>query len=388
MHIKFLFPLMSVLLLLNACSKEEEKVVSDFKFFVPNKGVKIVWAEKSSTVGLETYNVGHLALSADGHINTLYTFTGFAGTTGTQTQSNIVRKKINVKTGVAEDGTIPNIKITSASFVEEDGNFTLINNTNYLAYYDNFKLFGEAPWLPVWGVDIAYPIKVYENGQVLNSYYFKFDNSIYASYITNGVYATEHKVIKGPNYCHALDQTLEGTALVFTAGYNSLSVHDFGTNTLLASSPINLYNAYSSFAPQYTIMKTRRSLDGTKIIGMIQENFHAPVHTGFVYDIASKSLDIKFDAVARLGGYHTSAVDFDESANIYYPAILNDYDYQIRKIAPAGDKVFLEGFINIGHIKKIRCAGSKLILALSEDGNGFYADDRGKGKLIIAIADL
>jgi hypothetical protein len=386
MRFKFLLPLLFLGVLINSCSEDEAGVISDFKFFNPDKGLKLVWAEKSESVGLQSYNVGHLSLSADGYINTLYTFAGFAGTTGTQTQYKLVRKKINLQTGVAEDGNIPNISISAASFEEEDGNFTLINNTNYLAYYNNLSLLGEAPWLPVAGVDIAYPIKVYENTQILNSYYLSFNNNIYASYMKNGTYVTENKVIAAPNYCHALDQTLDGTALLFIAGYNSLKVYDFGTNTLLASIPINIYNGYSAFAPQYTIMKTRRSLDGTKIIGMIQENFHAPVHTGFIYDIASKSLSIKFDAIARVGGYHTITVDFDESANIYYPTVINTY--QIRKISPVGDKVFLDDFITDAYIKKIRCAGSKLLVALSEDGNGFYSDDRGKGKLIIATADL
>jgi hypothetical protein len=386
MHFKSLASLLLVFIMISSCKKEEPIVPSGFEFFVPNKGMKMIWSEKSSTVGLESYNVGHFSLSSDGHINTLYTFVNFAGTSGNLTQSNLARKKINLQTGVATDGIKPPTATYAPSFEEEDGNFTLINNTNYLAYYDTYTLKGDAPWLPIQNVDIAYPIKVYENAQILSSYYLSFNNTINASYMNNGTFITEAKVFNGPNYCHSLDQTAAGTVLLFMAGYNSLQVYDFSTNTLLASVPVNIYNAYSSFAPQYTIMKTRRSLDGTKIIGMIQEKFQAPVHTGFIYDIASNSFDIKFDAIARVGGYHTSAVDFDENANIYYPAVINNY--QIRKISPSGDNIFLQDFITVGYIKKLRCAGTKLITALSEDGNGFYSDDRGKAKLVIATTDL
>lgn len=357
-----------------------------FEFFIPNKGLEKIWSEKSNNAGLISYNVGHLSLSSDGHINTLYDFAAFAGTTGIQTEHSVERKKINMQTGVAVDGNIPNITFSSASFIEEDGNFILIPNTNYLAYLQGTVFSGEAPWLPVSNVGDYYPSKIYENSQIAYSYYTDFNNKINANYYSNGTSIIDSKVISGPNFCHSADLTIDGVPLIFKAGYSSLQVHDFSTNTLLASAPINIYNAYSSFEPQYTIMKTRRSLDGTKIIGMIQENFHQPVFTSFVYNIANKTLEIKFDAISRVGGYHTSALDFDDEGNIYYPTVIDNY--QIRKISSTGDNIFLQDFLIDAHIKKIRCAGNKLIVALSQDGNGFFTDDRGKGKLIIATANL
>lgn len=374
---KSLFVFIVFLITINSCNKDSTiKDIEGYEFFTPGKGLKSVWNGQSPINGFQAFNVGHLSLSADGYINVLYTLGNDLG-----------RKKINVQSGTAEDGAIPNTTISPASFVEEDGNFTLIPNTNFLAYIGLSSLYGEAPWMPINNAEIYLPPKIYENSQFVSSYYLDFNDNIYASYYSNGTSLEDNKIISGPNFCHSADLTTGGTPLIFTAGYNSLQVHDFSTNTLLASIPINIYSAYSSFAPQYTIMKTRRSLDGTKIIGMIQENFHNPVFTAFIYDIANKSLEIKFDAISRVGSYLTSALDFDEEGNIYYPTA-SDINYEIRKISPTGDNVFLEGFLKTGYIKKLRCAGSKLIVALSLDGNNLYSDDRGKAKLVIATGDI
>ncbi len=368
-------------------SPEEKKPITESDVFVAGKGLRKIWEMKSETKGLGGFINGHLSYSADGFVNMLFTY-GTAGVNGSPTSEKLYRKKINGATGIASDMPFPNSGVTASSFQEDNGNVFLIPNTNLFAYiYNSSIIGGEASWLPISGFGDV-PSKIYENKQIVSSYYTSYDNKVNAIVYNNGTYVSQAKVINAPNYCSTIDITMDGIPLVFTAGKSSLQVHNFTTNAQLASIPINLFDAYTTFAPQDTKIKTKRSLDGKKIIGLIYEsNQRAPkTYTSFIYDIATTSFTLKVNKRQRQSPYLSEVEDFDENGNIFYPTT-QGMDYQIKRITPTGEEVFLTGFLTTGYILQLKAIGSKVFVVLGSPGNSTDPDDRAKGKIILTVAE-
>jgi hypothetical protein len=373
-----------------SCSKDEaeQNIVTknESDVFVEGKGLRKIWEMKSETKSLGGFYNGHLVYSADGFVNMLFTY-GLAGVNGSPSTYTLYRKKINVINGEAVDLPLPKSGLVASSFVEEDGNVMLIPHTNLFAYrYNSSIIGGEASWLPIAGFETV--PKIYENQQIVSSYYLPFNNTINATIYTKTYSISQAKVINAPNFCSTIDISTDGVPLIFTAGKSSLQVHNFITNTQLASIPINLFDAYTTFAPQDTKIKTKRSIDGKRIIGLIYEsNQKAPkTYTSFIYDIAANTFTLKVNKRQRQSGYLAEAEDFDENGNIFYPTT-QGADYQIKRITPTGEEVFKTGFLTTGYILQLKAIGSKVFVVLSSPGNITYSDDRGKGKIILTVAE-
>jgi len=354
-------------------------------FFIEGKGLKKIWGMKSERRGLGSFHNGHLTYSPDGFVHMLFAY-GLGSVNGAAGETFLYRKKISLNSGVATDGTFPSSAMTFSSFTEENGSCFLIPYTDKFAYRSSDIIFGEPTWLPKSGFSYYVP-KIYENQQIAMSYFLDFNQKTYASYFTNGIHTASEKIIMAPNFCSSLELSTAGLPLLFTAGNPTLQVHDFANDTQLSSMSINLFQNYTSFPPQEAKLRTKRSADGTKIIGLIIDNDHRILsYTTFIYDIAAHTFTKKIDDYILKNTSLIVNVDMDEQGNIFYPTT-QGASYQIKKVTPAGETVVSSDFMTTGYIINVKCIDGKVFVVLSENGNSTYSDDRGKGTILLTVLE-
>ncbi len=381
-------------------------------FFIEGKGMRKVWGMQSDRVGLGAFNINKLTTTADGFIHTAFTYAN-ANANGAPASYAAYRKKINITTGdtVATSG-IPTF--VNKTYIGQSGfgcgQFDLIPYTDKLVFSDLQFIYGDTYNDPNWarmlfGDGNGFE-KIYATRQALcQGLYENAGQNLGVSYFSNDVkYAYVAKKINNQAVSASVEMPINGGPLAFIAlKTDSLLVMDFNANTVLAKIPMTLFTPYIPSNYPYdhkpnSRMITKRSFDGTKIIGTV---FHTanyfPLGNGrmfstFVYEIATKTLALKVqNSFLNTGFYVTETEDVDDNGNYYYLAsVANptvDTKITINKITPtSGNTPYKTGFLNNSStLLCLRLVSNKLIIACGVSGNGTFSDNRGKGSLVIAV---
>jgi hypothetical protein len=376
------------------CKKESSNNSSTNKvgddLIINGKGVRKIWGMQSKRAGFGQFVNAHLTQAADGLVHAVF-FYGYGIINGS-TDVELYRKKINFNTGdTIATGGLFNV-FTSATY-QEDGNCLLVPYTDLFVYGDNLaRLYGEPAWLPTNSFDGSVR-KIYSDEKIVSFSKNNNNNEIIASTYANGQYSDGSKLINADAFSFSMEMTTSGIPLIFTAGNPNLEVYNYATNVLLGSTPVNLYQkAYASGKPQDALMKTKRSMDGKKIIGVMYSRSNEipgiTQYSTFIYDIALNTFAIKIDNArlekTNLNGFAVK-YEVDEEGNLYY--MDDNNTTEINKVTPSGETVYRTGFIKDSGINNIKCVGNKLFIVVTQVGNNTYSDERGKGTVVVAVAE-
>jgi len=382
-----------------SCKKETDPtptIGSDF--FIEGKGMRVVWGMVSETIGLGAFGLTQLTASPDGFMHTVFTY-GLAGVNGSPATYKAYRKKINITTGdtLATNGINSFINTTYIG-QQQSGclEYGLVPYTDKFVYSSGSFIKGDPNWQDIYFASGF--AKIYDTKQaVCESFSSVIAPYLSAQYFSNGVnYPSTGSYINTQALSASVELPISGNPLAFIATKtDSLIVMDFTTNTMLAGIAMPLFQQYIptnypyNHRPDSRII-TRRSVDGTKIIGMVWHTAnYFPQGSGrmfstFVYDIASQTVIPKIqNSFLNTGFYLTNTEDFDDDGNFFYLTS----SVAINKITPiGGDNAYKSEFLkNSGKVITIRVVSNKLIVACAVDGIDGYSDDRGKGMLVIAV---
>lgn len=389
----------------NNISTSTTTIGSDF--FIEGNGMRKVWGMQSERVGLGGFGINKITITSDGFIHTAFTYAN-AGINGSPAEYVAYRKKINIATG----DTIATIGIPAQVNKTYIGQqqfgclvFDLVPYTDKIVYLNGQLVNGDPNWQPMLFSDGF--AKIYETRQAAC---FSYSNvvapALSASYFSNGIKSSiPARYINPATVSASVEMSTNGDPLAFLAlKTDSLLVMDFKTNTILARISMDLFSQYIPSNYPYNHMPdsrlyTKRSADGTKIIGTV---FHAanyfPQGSGrmfstFVYDIATKILTLKVqNSFLNTGFYLTETEDVDDNGNYFYkvqeanPTI--DTKITINKVTPTESTIYKTGFLNnSSSLLCLRMVSNKLIIACGTNGNPYYSDDKGKGSMVIAVEE-
>ena len=396
------------LLSLGACKKENNNPTTTLgsDFFVEGKGLRKVWGMLSPTVGIGGFGLTQFTYTPDGFIHTVFT-SGKPGINGAPAEYVGHRKKINLSSGdtLATTG-IPSFISREYLGASQSGclGYGLVPYTDKFVYQKGAAIEGDPNWqsLPF----ASTFAKIYDTRQaVCYSTYVSIDPYINVAYFTNNTTSPNTpKAIGKQTLCASVELTPNGDPLAFVAQKtDSLQVYNFKTNTLLASISLPLFLQYipanypSNHRPTANLI-TKRSQDGTKVIGIVYhaanylKNGNARVLSTFVYDIATNTFKIKVqNAFIETGFYVTTTEDFDDKSNFYYmPPLATGGKLTINKITPTGgDVAYKTDFIKNGGgtVIAVKSAMNKVFVVCSTVDNNTYTNDRGKGTILIMVAE-
>jgi hypothetical protein len=391
------YAILSIILLssIAACKKKTTSTSTTTigsEFFVEEKGMRKIWGMESSNSGLGAFAFTHLTVSPAGKIHAVFAYTRL-GVNGGLNDDWRYRKLIDINTGdTTPIAAPPALDITA--YQENNGSILLIPYTQQLVYSsaNQTDLIGEPSWAPILNVG-PYNRKIYQNNQTLsdNAYYNVFSDSIeiYGTVKTATINIAKVFVPTERMIAGALDITEAGQTLAFSATSSNLKVYDYSSGNEIASVPASFFNASYNYkkSNNSVIMRTKRSQDNTKIIGLIYDQNYSTVST-FVYTIATKTFTIKISNATephdRFTNYATTS--FDDDGNIFY---VNQSGYnEIRKLSASGDAIYKSGFLKgNGQIFCVKNIGGKIFAAVGINGNNQYSDTRSTGKLLIAVAE-
>ncbi|MCU0321508.1 MAG: hypothetical protein MUE72_03780, partial [Chitinophagaceae bacterium] len=160
-------------------------------------------------------------------------------------------------------------------------------------------------------------------------------------------------------------------------------------------------NYPSIFIPTANII-TKRSQDGTKIIGLVNHigNYVSnttgigSAYTTFIYDIASNTITLKVqNALIDQKEYTANCLDFDTEGNIYYINTPFGKNGQINKLTPTGSTVYRSDFYTSD--SRIICMKSVMdklfvVIAKGNQNPRTIADDPNdikRGGILIAVCE-
>jgi hypothetical protein len=416
----------AVLTIIVGCSKEEENntvsgetatVANDI--FVEGKGVRKIWAAKAERDGLGNFRLAHLTFAPNNVLHTIFEYGG--NLNNGKVNYTFYRKKINIITGdtIATTG-IPNTNIYN-SIAEDNGNRVLIPFTDKLTYIGgnaaNQTIEGEASWLPVGGFQGGNfkgysnfcKAKVYENQQIAATgvYIHRAQDVpyIWGRIFTGGKFTSAEKSFGDNALAASIELSTTGTALTFVAQKtDKLEVYDFVTEKLLVSLELPLFKQYipSNYPASHiptAQMITKRSQDGTKIIGLVRHigvpkaNTTQGVYMAcstFVYTIASNTLEIKVKNAIIERQYDTAdCTDFDTQGNLYYLETPYGKQAHIQKITPSGSAVYRADFYKNSGIICVKSVMDKLFVVLQKGNQIPRSDpnDPKRGSILIAVCE-
>lgn len=383
------------LLLTVACIKDLTTPVTNVgdDFFVEGRGLRKIWSIESPVSGLGNYSINAFTATPDGFINTVFNYTR-SGVNGGLNDEFYYRKKININNG----DTVSTLGIpTSVPPITTVGCIStgVVPYTDQFVYLYNGNILGNPNWAPMpYNNDFA---KIYSTRQAVcySSYFNVFTSlpNVGAIYFTNNSTSTyEAKVLGQKTLCTSVEMAPSGQVLAFVMQKtDSLQVYDFSTRTLLASLYLPQFfgcipaNYPADYRPNATLF-TKRSQDGTKIIGLVTGM--CDLNSTFVYDIASSTLTPKVQNASLDYPFQMQYnSDFDEEGNIYY--IPRFSGIELRKISPAsGDVVYKSNFVTgSGGVIGVSAVGNKLFVTCAKAGNNTYSDSRGKGAMLITVVE-
>jgi hypothetical protein len=407
------------------CSKEDENsnvssetatVATDI--FIEGKGVRKIWATKTTRDGLGNFRLAHLTVTPN---NLLHTIFEYGGSNGGLAYNTFYRKKINIITGdtIATKG----IPATDQyySIAEDNGTRVLMPYTDILTYIGgnatNQTIEGEASWLPVGGFQGGNfkgysnfcKAKVYENQQIAATgvYILRPQDVpyIWGRIFTGGKFISAQKTFGDNALAASIELSTSGTALTFVAQKtDKLEVYDFVTEKVLVSVDLPLFKQYiPSNYPAYHIptaqMITKRSQDGTKIIGLVRHigvpkaNATQGIFmacTTFVYTIATNTLEIKVKNEIIQQQYDTAdCTDFDTQGNLYYLETPYGKQAHIQKVTPSGSAVYRSDFYKNSGIICVKSVMDKLFVVLQKGNQNPRTDpnDPKRGSILIAVCE-
>ncbi len=371
------------------------------EFFVSGRGLRKIWGMESNNVGLGGYLVPDLTVTSDGYLHTVFSY-GLGGVNGAPATYTNYRKKISITSGdtVATSG-IPTALATSnlGVYTVGCGSRSLVPYTDVLAYLNGVSIAGTPNWQPVpysFSGDGFSAVYASREAACFSTYPSSGPMRLIAFYSVNGAaQPAGDKLIGATSVGAALELSPAGIPLAFVIGKNdSLSVYNYGTGAVLASVRLPMISQYiaANSLPNYrpdVFISTKRNRAGTKIIGLIY-NGSARVCSTFIYDITTNTFTVKvqnirLDTSALLG----PNVTFDDEGNVYY--FTGGTQTQINRITPTGgDAIFKSGFIGgprSGVLISLKHVDDKLFAVIQSPGNSQYSDGRGRGKLLITIAE-
>ncbi len=388
-------------------------------FFIEGKGVRKIWGSKTSRDGSGAFYLAHLTYTPDDILHTIFEYAG--NTPGGPVYRTFYRKKININTGdtIATKG-IPLTNISS-TIAEDNGTRVLVPYTDILTWIEGTtamqSINGEYSWLPISGFQGGNfggysnfcKAKVYSTQQIAATglQIHRINNLpyIWGRIYSNGNFISGQKVLGKETICASIELSPAGVPLTFVVQKtDSLQVFNFATNTLIASIKTPLFKQYipsnypSTYIPTANII-TKRSHDGTKIIGLINHvgNYIAnttgvgSAYSTFIFDIASNTFTLKVqNAFIDQNEYTANCLDFDTDGNIYYINTPFNKNGQINKISPSGITVYRSDFYT--NSSKIICMKSvldKLFVVLNKSNQNPKSvdDDPKRGAILITVCE-
>ena len=373
------------------------------EFFVSGKGLRKIWGTESVGSGLGGYQLNDLSLTADGYLHTIFSY-GVGGVNGSLATYTSYRQKISVATGdtVATPGIPAALRsVVLGTLTIGCQSFLLVPYTDVLAYVSGGVIAGTPNWqsvpLPASGGLSA----VYANRDAVcfSTYPSSGPMRIIASVSVGGTAPPAGDKLIGDNsVAAAVELSSAGVPLTFVIGRNdSLSVYNYTSGARLASIRVPMISQYipAGVLPNYrpdVYIATKRNRAGTKIIGLINNGtVRARVASTFIYDVAANSLTVKVLAapLENVTLFLGPNVTFDDEGNVYY--FTGGSQTQINRITPTGgDVVYRTGFIGgsrAGQLLALKHIDDRLFAVIGSPGSSGFSDSRGKGKLLIAVAE-
>jgi hypothetical protein len=350
-------------------------------FFVEGKGLRKIWGMESKESGLGAFSITHITATPDNKLHTVFSY--YNSNTNLNTK---YRKLIDIATGdTSAIGAPPPVDISG--YQEDNGTILMIPYTQQLGYEATPEgtVKGEASWMPVSNVG-GFGRKIYKNNQIVSSYTYMSNSAVSiqtfgkvhtATMDTNISFVPPDQI-----YAASLDLTEAGQPLLFAAQQDKIQVYDFVTKASITSIPLTLFSSIYNYyiSNNNVVVNTKRSQDNSKIIGLILDPIVQKVTT-FVYNIATKTLEIKVNNTSFTKPTTIATTTFDEDGNIYYLPNQTTNTIQINKISPSGDAMFRTGFLKSGTVLAIKSVGTRLFVALGKDDNTIVSET--KSKLLI-----
>ena len=372
-------------------------------FFVSGKGLRKLWSTESARAGLGGFQLNDLSLTADGYLHTIFSY-GVLGVNGAPAQYVNYRKKISVTSGdtVATSGIPAKLRsVVLGTLTVGCASFSLVPYTDVLAYVGNRVLAGTPNWQPVPLPPNDAFSTVYANRDAacFSTYPSIGPMRIIAGFSVGGTaQPAGDKLIGDYTVGAAVELSPSGVPLTFVIGRNdTLSVYNYTSGVRLTSVRVPMISQYipAGVLPNYrpdVYIATKRNRAGTKIIGLINNGtVRAHVCSTFIYDIASNTLTVKVLAapLENVNLFLGPNVTFDDEGNVYY--FTGSSQTQINRITPTGgDAVYRTGFIGgfrAGQLLAIKHIDDRLFAVINSPGNNIYSDSRGRGKLLITVAE-
>lgn len=369
--------------ILPGCKKDENKNTTSTaanEFFVTGKGLKKIHEVNHKSQGFQSgFKTANMMLSTGGTMDWVF---AWYSAIGTSTSYEVYRRRINVATGdtlanPGVPGNLPKEWAVSPDYYH----YALWSNDLYWPTSNSVE--GEPAGLPF---PAAVQWKVYNNGQVFSynatSGYGGVGKPISIAYRRNGAvvdtnYQIRHDIGPSMIRCMDMDMNMAGEVLMFFVTGDSIQVRRFRDYSLVAGIPCSaLSRSYTSTITPLCNMETRRSADGTKIMGWVKDvNLGLRYNTTFVFNLTTNSIQQKLIAAKTDEG--ASVNNFavaDDDGNVYFreeKTIASEYSGRIMKQTPAGTSVFAEDFIKgtAANIQYMKAIGSKLYVVLMQGEN-------------------
>ncbi len=372
------------------CGPSDEGLYPDIggQAFIEGHGLRKIWGIEGETVDRRlavSYGIPRLGAQPNGgDIDLFQAFVSVDGILGTD--STMSRLSINTASGVATAKPIgaPDEDFNSRVFTLGDGTDYIPGTTNLTWKGANGETQGEASWLPTPSSPFVQqgPSRVYDNQQDFQAgpgfvvtrvidntqgwWQRSFAGHLVAAGVEREVFYRFPEVYFGAGTIFppgeirkaAMEVTPDGEILYFSFTAEALSVHSIvggspnpaafvnGTLELKASLPSAALAAKQQ-PDIFLKFTTNRTLDGTKIIGWLEEELNLRyINTTFIYDIASRQLTFNLDRLDS--AYRPSAID--ENGDLYFQSQSETGRFQITKITAGGINVFRTDFADEKHV--------------------------------------